>query len=288
MIRRLMPLLGLLGLLAGPSWLVAPARSDVLLYSNIANSTGFASANGGAANVGGNNITTLKADDITPGAGLSGGTVDSFTFTVANLNAVAVVARPRVRFYSPDGAGTGPGTLITGFTFNPISFAAGVVSPFTFSSGGATLFSIPTGSFWAGVTFDDNGGTTGATLAQLNKLGQGIFNPPTLGSSQDVYFQTSSAGSFLGNNPAGGFFSFGGSPVASFGWAFSGTPGVTSVPEPSSLLLLGIAGVLLAGGATAGRWGNCPQTAGCLIARKHADCPAVRPGHRPAGTNLRM
>jgi hypothetical protein len=96
---------------------------------------------------------------------------------------------------------------------------------------------MPTGTFWAGVTFDGNNGTTGATLANLNNLGPGIFDPPTLGSSQDQFFATNSAGSFLANNPAGSFFNFGGSPVANFGWAFSGTPpAAPGAPEPPSLL----------------------------------------------------
>src|SRR5947209_1973384 len=102
--RRLAPLLGCLALLAGPSALVTPARSDVLLYSDVTNFLGFGLRNGGAANVGGDNITTMIADDINPGPGLGGGTVDAFTFSVANLNAATVSARPRVRFYGSDGA----------------------------------------------------------------------------------------------------------------------------------------------------------------------------------------
>jgi hypothetical protein len=248
-----MLLLGYLGLLAGPSVLVTPARSDVVLYSNVTNFTGFGVTNGGAANVGGNNITTLLADDITPGPGLDGGTVDAVTFSIANFDTSDVTARARVRFYAADGTGGGPGTLITGFTFNPISFAAGTVGLFTFSNGGLPLFSIPKGTFWAGLTFDDNGGTTGATLSQLNNLGEGIFDPPTVGSSTDSFFATNNAGSFFGNNPAGGFFNFGGNPHANFGWEFLGTAGTAAVPEPSPLLLGALASLLLTGGAWARR-----------------------------------
>jgi hypothetical protein len=251
--RRATLLLACLGLFAGPPALVTPARSDVVLYSNVTNFTGFGVTNGGAANVGGDNITTMVADDITPGPGLDGGTVDAFTFSVANFDASNVSARARVRFYAADGTGGGPGTLITGFTFNPITFAAGAVTLFTFSNGGVPLFSIPKGSFWAGLTFDDNNGTTGATLSQLNNLGQGIFDPPTVGSSQDVAFGTNNAGSFLGNNPAGGFFNFGGDPRANLGWEFRGTAGVAAVPEPSPLLLGAFASLLVTGGAWARR-----------------------------------
>jgi hypothetical protein len=252
--RRVTLFLGCL-LLAGPPALVTPARSDVVLYSNVTNFTGFGVTNGGAANVGGDNITTMVADDITPGPGLDGGSVDAFTFSVANFDASAVSARARVRFYAADGAGGGPGTLITGFTFNPISFAANTVSLFTFSNGGLPLFTIPKGTFWAGLTFDDNNGTTGATLSQLNNLGQGIFDPPTVGSSQDVAFGTDNAGSFFSSNPAGSLFNFGGNPnpTANLGWEFLGTAGVAAVPEPSPLLLGALASLLVTGGAWARR-----------------------------------
>jgi hypothetical protein len=36
---------------------------------------------------------------------------------------------------------------------------------------------LPSGTFWAGITFDDNNGTTGATLVQLDNLGKGVFRP---------------------------------------------------------------------------------------------------------------
>jgi hypothetical protein len=198
-------------------------------YSNVTTFTGSAFSNGGAANQAGNTITTLVADDlltVSPNA-----VIDTITFSVANLNAVAVSARPRVRFYA-DNAGV-PGTLLNGFSFNPISFGASSVATFFFSPGGAIV--VPAdGKVWAGITFDDNTGGTGATLAQMNNLGQGIFNPPTTGSSKDVFFQTSAAGSNLVSNPAGGLFNFGGSPVANFGWQFS------AVPEPASMAVLGL------------------------------------------------
>jgi len=85
----------------------AGVQADTVVYNNLTTFSGFAYANGGATNQAGNTITTMVADDITPGAGLVGSTINSFTFTVANLNAVAVSARARVRFYAGDGAGGG-------------------------------------------------------------------------------------------------------------------------------------------------------------------------------------
>jgi hypothetical protein len=68
----------------------------------------------------------------------------------------------------------------------------------------------------------------------------GLFNPPDVGSSQDAFFQSTSASTNGSNLPAGGFEYFGGSPAANFGWAFG-----SSVPEPSSLVLTSLAGVVL-------------------------------------------
>jgi len=134
-------------------------------------------------------------------------------YTVANFNSSSVSARPLLRFYQSDGSGGTPGTLILALTVNPMTFAPNSVAVFTANLLPGQLV-VPTSFFWAGITFDDNFGTTGATLAQLNNLGQGIYNPPTVGSSDDQFFATSSAGSFASNNPPGGMFNFGGNPLA--------------------------------------------------------------------------
>lgn len=218
---------------------LSQAHAQTIGYNNTTTFTGSAYADGGAAVQSGNDITTLVADDIHFASGLAGQQVTGFVFSVGNLNATAVSARARVRFYGTDGTNGGPGTYLTGFTFNPITFASGV-SLFNFNSA-TGLFAVPTNSsIWAGITFDDNTGATGITAAQLNNLGQGIFNPPTVGSSQDVFFQTAAAGSFVQNNPTGSFFNFGGSPVANFGWQFTVvTPAAPpAVPEPGCIAWL--------------------------------------------------
>jgi hypothetical protein len=203
-------------------------------YSNVDNFSGASFVAGGAANQAGNTITRLAADDITPAAGFSGSNISRITFSVANLNSANVSARARVRFYNGDGTGGAPGTVLAGFSFNPISFAPGV-SLFFFNPGAA--FNIPSGTFWAGMTFDDNTGATGATAAQLNNLGQGVFNPPVIGSSADQIFVTTGAGSFLAANPAGATQTIPGS-VANLGWEF--------VPAPGTLALLGLGGLMAA------------------------------------------
>lgn len=197
-------------------------------YENIANFSGSALANGGASG----GITRLVADDISR-TGAAGEALTEFTFSVANFNTTAVSARARVRFYAADGAGGAPGTAIAGYSFNPISFASGSVALFTtgFLAGGAAM---PV-NFWAGITFDNVG--TGISDAQLSLLGQGIYGPPTLGSSTDTAFQTNLAGSHLVNNPVGSQFNFQGSPPANFGWR------VSTAPAPGAMALLGLGGL---------------------------------------------
>jgi Secretion system C-terminal sorting domain len=207
----------------------APVAVDPnALYSNVTTFEGNAFVNAGATLQSGNTITTLLADSL----GLVGTppfTIGSFTFSVANFDAADVTARPRIRFYNADGPAGSPGTLITGISFSPILFATGAIQ--LFDTGPlATTFPVTSNGIWAGMTFDDNTGTTGATAAQLNNLGQGFFNPVDKGSSTDDLFQTDTAGSFLGDNPTGSIGNLGGTPVANFGWEI-----ISALPLPVTL-----------------------------------------------------
>lgn len=201
------------------------AQADVQ-YSNVTSFLGQAYANGGAADQAGNAISRLVADDITPLGTFAGQSVTSFTFSVANLNTVAVSARARVRFYQ-DNAGV-PGTLITGYTFNALAFNPGVA---LLTANVGPGFNMPGTKFWAGLTFDNNTGATGASLAQINSLGVGLFNPPTRGSSVDGMWLSTAAGSNFVSNPAGAGFTLQGT-VANAGWSF------TAVPEPGTIIAL--------------------------------------------------
>jgi len=212
------------------------ASAQAIYYDNTVNFSSAVSPNGGAGVINGNTITRMVADDINFGGPSIPYTILGFQFSVSNNpNANSVTARPRVRFYDNNGAGGGPGTFIVGFTFNPI----------TFPPNGLQIFNAITppfnvdGSFWAGITFDNNTGGTGATAADLNNLGQLLFNPPTAGSSADLIWVSSTNGDFLVNNPGGSLIvsPFGGNPVGNFGWQFT----IQSVPEPSALMLVGLA-----------------------------------------------
>jgi len=210
----------------------ATAHAQIVVYSNTTNFFGNVFANGGTANDAGNLITRLVGDRLQLQGFAGGLTASQWTFSVSNQNAVPVSARPRVRFYDDDGPSGAPGTLIAGFSFNAITFPANGLQLFNSTA----AFTIPAdASFWAAITFDNNFGATGATQAQLDLLGQILLNPPTIGSSDDNFFLTAAAGSFLVNNPTGSVLNFGGNPVANFGWA------VQVVPEPSSIALVGLA-----------------------------------------------
>src|SRR5262249_53249549 len=98
-------------------------------------------------------------------------------------------------------------------------------------------FNMPGTRFWAGVTFDNGNGATGATAAQMDALGVALFNPPVAGSSTVQMFETTDAGSFFDvANPAGSSFDI---VTASAGWKFE------AVPEPASLVLAGLGGLVV-------------------------------------------
>lgn len=216
-------------------------------YSNITGFSGSAFAPGGSALQGTNTITRMMMDDLTPSGVLAGERVTAVRFTVFNNNTAPVAARARIRFWNADGAGGGPGTYYTGnvgtgapgpvgFTFNALSFAPGVTT-LTGTFAGAE-WTMPSGRFWAGVTFDNANG--GDQTALFNNMGQGIFNPVDLGSSTRDFFATTAAGSFFApNNPAGSLSNFGADPqpAGNFGWEFV-------VPAPGSVALIGLAGLM--------------------------------------------
>lgn len=220
------------------------AGAATTVYSNVSAFTGGNVENGAATAVDTPSVdfTPLIADDITPVAGFAGAPVTSINFNLINVSGSAVSVNPDLRFYAADGANGGPGTLLAIVNVVPITQTSGTIQVYTVpSSSAAGFFALPATTFWAGIAFSD-GGTATATAAQLAGFGQGTFDPPTVGSSQNVAFQSTTTTDFTTSNPTGGLFNFtGGTPLADFGWGFSVTP----VPEPASVGLLAAAGGLL-------------------------------------------
>ena len=215
----------------------APLAAQNVVYSNVNNFSGQGFINGGATSTAATGGTLLIADDITVVGG-AGQSVTGFTFSVANFDAASVSARPRVRFWAADGAGGGPGTLLSGFSFNPITFTAGNTGLFNATIAAGQVVIPANGKFWAGIFFDGSGTT--ATVAQINNLGQGVFDPPTLGSSANSYWISSTPGSNLVNNPAGSLQTFS-TGTANFAWSF------TVIPEPGTWAMIGVGALALAG-----------------------------------------
>jgi len=215
------------------SWGTANPREAVSVYDNTtAPQAAGVYLNGGAVS----GITDLVADDTTPTAS---GILDEFSFGVANTDpAASFSARPRIRFWAADGVGGAPGTLIGGFTFNPITFSPNSLNLFTTGTGlAANNINLPAGTLWWGMTFDNAGGAS-ATNAQLNLLGQILIDPPSIGSSNGALsWESSGPGSFFVSNPSGS--NINAAPVSNIAWEYS------LVPEPASLSLLGLGGLMV-------------------------------------------
>jgi Carboxypeptidase regulatory-like domain len=210
----------------------APSVADpASVYATATNTfSGNVAVNGGQANTPA--ITRLIADDLTL-VGTPPFSIGRFDFSMCNLNAAAVSARPRVRFYL-DNAGT-PGNNITGFSFNPITVAANTCSTF-FAA--VTPFSVTSNQIWAGMVYDNS--TATATAVQMDSFGMGLYPVPDIGASADLIYRTTSApaagASFLVNNPGpGGNISFMAMPLANLGWDFRVVAVVAAITRINSI-----------------------------------------------------
>jgi hypothetical protein len=254
-------------LIAAAVALCGASAHAATLYDNTALSSysNFGQPAGGATNIGGNTITRLLADDITfdptAYAAYGGGPIqiNDVRIAVFNNNASTVQFRTRVRFWvnDPSPPGDRPGTFIDGFTFTlpvtlgpnngPTSTAILLANPSITIPGGVQ-------TIWVGVAFDDADGTAGyATATELNNVGLLVYNPPVVGSSQNLFFISGSAGDFFGvDGPGGGTFSYLSPNVGNFGIALGFVP----VPEPSAVLPTAAAAVGLGWLMLRGRFGR--------------------------------
>lgn len=224
---------------------VRPAAGATVVYSNLTTYSGMFRANGAATAVGtpAVDFTPLVADDITPATGNAGAPVTSVAFSLVNSGGTAASVNVELRFYAANGPNGGPGTILASLEAPAVTQPAGPLQTFSVASPTAAgFFALPASTFYAGIAFSDGGAAT-ATAAQLAGFGQGLFNPPTVGSSLDSFFASTTTSTFNTSNPPGSLMFFNGNPVANFGWAFSVTP----VPEPASVgATAAVAGLALA------------------------------------------
>jgi hypothetical protein len=234
--------------------LASSAHADIIIYNDTTHAGGHV-LNGGATEVSGDDITNMIADDITVAPGYAGATISSFAFAVASF--AAVTADVIITFYSNNGPGGGPGTVLDTIYGEGFTFASGFYYPIGTGTLPPSLqFGVPaSGTFWAALTFTDDNGTTGATAAQLNELGVEISNPVAVGSSNAaLYFEGSGAADFSSpsscpsscgavNNPAGTLGALGTGQAANFYWGFT-----TPTPEPGTGMLSLLAALPLAAG----------------------------------------
>jgi hypothetical protein len=186
------------------------------VYSNIqvANFSGYAYPNMGDGSS--NGYTTLVCDDIAFDGSSTVYNIDKVRFTIFNFNASSRSVRANLRFYTLDPNTLAPDVLIAAYTFNPISIAAGNGSIVTGTLG--TPFLVYDQVIWAGISFDNMGGST-ASLAELENFGPGMFGYADVGSSEDIFWQSFGADDFLYDAPSGDFYNF--QPdlePANFGW----------------------------------------------------------------------
>ncbi len=191
-------------------------------YSNVTTSSNSGVPAAGTTMVGGSLVTTMVCDDLRFSTTQATARITGVRFSVVNFDANTVSARPSIAFFQNDGAGGGPGTAAGGVTFPAVALptsSAIIVASDSLSS--AINVPVVTSSpvVWACQYFDNNSGATGATPAQMNNLGVAFFNPPDLGTSQDLFFGSFGAGS-TASNPAGSLSNFGGppNPVSNIGW----------------------------------------------------------------------
>jgi len=178
----------------------------------------------------------MIADDLTldPDT-VVGSSIWSFRFSIFNINSSTRSISPHVSFFLADGPLGVPGTLVAAFQFNPISVASFDGGFVTVTLPPADQFPVPANrKLWAAETFANDLGSTSSD-AEVNNWSQGYYDPPTIGSSADLAFQTTNPFDGFSSDPDGALFNWNGDPVvANFGWQLQ-------APEPASPSILALA-----------------------------------------------
>ncbi len=249
-----------------------PPPADGVVYSNVDNFQVAGFTHGG----------DIAADDL---AMIAGGGVTEITFTIANFadsDLNDVVATLHFFELEVDGAGDIQEPVLgTELAIIPVDLEGIGLPPlnvgfFTIEDS-AGFFDAPvnglagdgTSVIWAGISFSD---AAFAGVGDIDDVGQGLFDPPTVGGSLDVFWLEGFGLAAFGDAPD--------APVASFGWEII-TEGISEGacclgdgPDQCEITededaCDAIGGNFLGGGSSCA---NCPQPVTCPLTDDPA-CP---------------
>lgn len=214
---------------------VAGPAASVLAYSNRATYTGYVVDVLDSGAISGNNFTTLTLDEVTPLASEAGYPVRGISFAVYNSGASSLQFNPRFVVYDDDGAGGQPGTRLGSWDLGVKTQAAGVGKIYSFDPGAGAL-NLPSNRFWAGITYSSIGTSPTTSASSLLNLSTYLYQPPTIGSSADLLFDSTAASDALSSNPAGYTYTLAPANISSLYLSFSvdktvHVTGTLSLPE---------------------------------------------------------
>jgi hypothetical protein len=204
-------------ILALASWLTAGSgvRADMIVYDNTTNpilADVFTS------------IRTQLGDEIT----LAGTAREMVRLELlVRPSGATALADTTVRLYANDGAGGAPGTLLYAAFLPQVFYAA----PGTLLGVDIPQVLVPDTFTWT-IEYDNISGSA--------NLGLRVYDPPTVGSSEDFFWRSSPATGFQRQDPSGFPGNFYARVVATGG-------DEPAIPEPATLTLLGIGALGLLG-----------------------------------------
>jgi hypothetical protein len=206
----------------GLVFIAGSAQASILVYSNFLSGPTAGYSKPAGAQIGDELFMT------------QGGILNAVGFSVYNSgtsDGPLNTADLTLDFWNYTGIGWGydkVGTLVfDNYDFGATGLPPGYYTTLTFGDIASSQTINLSDDILAVLTLSDF--TGGAT-----KAGQVLYDPPTVGSSDDNFYMNDLAA----GGTSDGWFWFGGSPVANFGWSIE-VNNVPPVPEPATAFLLG-------------------------------------------------
>jgi len=179
---------GNVGIQAGP----------VTSYSNVTTFSGFVATGGN------------RADDLHM---TQGGLVNGFSFIYSDAAGGPQLVDAPVTFYVGGPGDPVPGAVLQSLLITGLPGDGHWI--ITVDLAGSGFEFVAPADIWAGLDL---------SAASRSHARHSLWNPPTIGSSHDVFYR-------FDGTP--GFYWFGGNPVANFGWE------IKMVPEPGAIAAIG-------------------------------------------------